>query len=109
VGVSRFLATTHRVIAVDLPGHGSRGAETFTLPAAAAAIAAAIDAEAGGRAVVVGHSLGGYAAMDLAARSPDRVRGLVVSGASQEPRGRWSPAFRALAWFLGSRYVGALD
>jgi pimeloyl-ACP methyl ester carboxylesterase len=98
-----------RLIAVDLPGHGSRAAERFTLPAAAAVVAAAIDAAANGRAVVVGHSLGGYVAMELAATSPRRVQGLVLSGASQEPSGPWKPAYRALGWFLGSRYVGVLD
>ena len=94
------------MIAPDLPGHGSRANEVFTLASAAEAIAEAID-EAGGRAVLVGHSLGGYAAMELAATSPQRVRGLVLSGASLEPGGSWAPAFRAFGWFLGSRYVGA--
>jgi pimeloyl-ACP methyl ester carboxylesterase len=109
VGVNRHLAREFRVIAVDLPGHGSQAAVEFTLARAADSVARAIDEAAGGRAVVVGHSLGGYVTMELAAVSPDRVRGLVVSGATLEPGGRWSPAFRALGGFLGSRYVGALD
>ena len=109
LGVIRRLEASHRLIAVDLPGHGSRGADRFTLASAAAAVGRAIDEAGGGRAIVVGHSLGGYAAMELAATSPERVRGLVLSGASLEPAGRWSPAFRAFAWFLGSRYVGGLD
>jgi pimeloyl-ACP methyl ester carboxylesterase len=109
LGVIRALEAGHRLIAVDLPGHGSRGEERFTLPSAAAAIGRAIDEAGGGRAVVVGHSLGGYAAMELAATSPERVRGLVLAGSSLEPGGRWSPAFRAFAAFLGSRYVGGLD
>jgi pimeloyl-ACP methyl ester carboxylesterase len=108
-GVIDRLENEFRLIAVDLPGHGSRATEPFTLPGAAAVIASAIDSAAGGRAVVVGHSLGGYAAMELAATSPQRVRGLVLSGASLEPGGRWSPAFRGLAWFLASPMVGLLD
>jgi pimeloyl-ACP methyl ester carboxylesterase len=107
--VSRRLARAHRVITVDLPGHGSQSAVPFTLAEAADAVQRAIDQAAGGRAVVVGHSLGGYVAMDLAARSPASVRGLVVSGASLEPGGAWAPAVRAFAWFLGSRFVGGLD
>jgi pimeloyl-ACP methyl ester carboxylesterase len=109
LGVIRHLAGEHRLIALDLPGHGSRADEAFTLASAAAAIAEAIDEAAGGRAVLVGHSLGGYAAMELAATSPGRVRGLVLSGASLEPGASWAPAFKAFGWFLGSRYVGALD
>jgi pimeloyl-ACP methyl ester carboxylesterase len=97
------------VIAVDLPGHGSQATVPFTLAGAAATVARVIDEAAGGRAVVVGHSLGGYVSMELAATLPQRVRGLVVAGASLEPGGPWSPAFRALAAFLASRYVGALD
>jgi pimeloyl-ACP methyl ester carboxylesterase len=108
-GVSRHLASGFRVVALDLPGHGSQAHVPFTLAGAASEVAAVIDEAAGGRAVVVGHSLGGYVAMQLAASSPERVRGLVISGASLEPGGPWSPAFRAFAWFLGSRYVGALD
>jgi len=77
-----------RTIAPDLPAHGARAGEPFTLDGAADAVSAAIGTHApGGRAVVVGLSLGGYVAMTLAAREPDRVSGLVISGASAEPVG----------------------
>jgi pimeloyl-ACP methyl ester carboxylesterase len=108
-GVGARLAGEFRVISLDLPGHGTRAGEPFTLAGAAATIAAVIDGAAGGRAVVVGHSLGGYAAMELAATSPERVRGLVIAGASQEPGGRWRLAFGALAWLLRSPLVGGLN
>ncbi len=49
-------------------------------------IARVIDEAAGGRAVLCGLSLGGYLAMDVAARYPDKVAGLVISGASAEPQ-----------------------
>lgn len=107
--MSNRLAREFRVIVMDLPGHGLRAAEPFTLAGAAAVIAAVVNQAAGGRAVVVGHSLGGYAAMELAATSPARVRGLVIVGASQEPSGRWRLAFSALAWLLASPFVGGLD
>ena len=81
------LADEFRTIAMDLPAHGSRAAEPFTLDAAAAARRDASATEAGGRAVVVGLSLGGYVAMALAAREPELVRGLVLSGATAEPVG----------------------
>ncbi|MFI0904400.1 alpha/beta fold hydrolase [Streptomyces sioyaensis] len=48
----------HRVHVRDLPGHGSRRGEPFTIAGAVAAVADAID-ELGGRALLVGLSLGG--------------------------------------------------
>lgn len=119
------LADEFRLLAIDLPGHGSRADEPFTLDAAAAAAAATIRDEAtDGRAIVVGLSLGGYVAMDLAAREPGLVRGLVLAGASAEPIGPRSTPFRVLAfllerlegpalqqlnaWFFRSRYPAAI-
>jgi pimeloyl-ACP methyl ester carboxylesterase len=93
----RDLAGEFRTIAVDLPGHGRSAAEPFTLAGAADTVARAIDAEAGGRAIVVGLSLGGYVAMELASRSPERVRGLVIAGATAEPNGLGRSPYLALA------------
>ena len=93
----RRLETEFRVIACDLPGHGRRGGQSFELAAAADATAEVIDELAGGRALVVGLSLGGYVAMELAARRPERVAGLVIAGASQEPVGPWTVPYRLLA------------
>lgn len=98
---AELLAGSFRCVVVDLPGHGALGDRSFTLDAAVDHVAAAIDA-AGGRAVVVGLSLGGYVAMALGARSPERVAGLVLSGATREPVDRWAAPFRALAWLLRS-------
>ena len=94
------LGDSHRVIAVDLPGHGTLNARPFTLDAAADQVATVIETAANGRAVVVGLSLGGYVAMEVAARDPERVRALILAGASQEPIGLWSIGYRALATIL---------
>jgi pimeloyl-ACP methyl ester carboxylesterase len=92
------LGDEFRAIAVDLPGHGTRADQPFTLDGAADVVAATIREQAAdGRAVVVGLSLGGYVAMVLAAREPERVRGLVLAGATAEPVGIRSVAYRALA------------
>jgi pimeloyl-ACP methyl ester carboxylesterase len=85
-----------RVIALDLPGHGALRDRSFDWDEAVDEIARVIDEAAGGRAVVCGLSLGGYLAIDLAARYPERVAGLVISGASAEPSGRFFPV--AIRW-----------
>jgi pimeloyl-ACP methyl ester carboxylesterase len=96
-----------RVVAIDLPGHGRRSDAAFTLPGAADAVAEAID-ELGGVAIVVGLSLGGYVAMELASRSPARVAGLVLAGATQEPVGLRALPYRGLATVLGVADEGRL-
>ncbi|MEO5940254.1 MAG: alpha/beta fold hydrolase [Candidatus Limnocylindrales bacterium] len=89
-------------LAPDLPGHGTASAERFTLDHAAAGVAALIERQArDGRAILVGLSLGGYVAMEVAARWPERVRGLVLSGASADPVGLQGLGFRAFAAILG--------
>ena len=80
------LADAHRLVTMDLLGHGSLARIPFSLAAASRHLSRVIDAAAGGRAVVVGQSLGGYVAMDLAACRPDQVRGLVLCNCTQEPR-----------------------
>ncbi|HEX5241291.1 MAG TPA: alpha/beta fold hydrolase [Candidatus Limnocylindrales bacterium] len=83
--VSR-LRDRFRCVLVDLPGHGSLADLPFELDAAVEVVRAAIDA-AGGRALVVGLSLGGYVSMAVAARHPERVRGLAIAGASLDATG----------------------
>ena len=90
-----------RCIAIDLPGHGALARRTFTLDDATELVIDAIDREAGGRAVLVGLSLGGYVSMAVAGRSPERVRGLVLAGATREPAGAIRAGFVLAAWILG--------
>ena len=71
------LARTHRVVAIDLPGHGgSDMLEPFTFPEAARAMAGAAAAAGVERPVVVGHSFGAPLAVAWAAERP--VAGLVA-------------------------------
>ncbi|MBB4914435.1 alpha/beta fold hydrolase [Streptosporangium saharense] len=65
--------------AIDLPGHGTRAGEPFSMDAATSAVAEAIDS-LGGSAVVVGLSLGGYVGIATAERFPGKVAGLVAMG-----------------------------
>ncbi|MGW7274977.1 alpha/beta fold hydrolase [Streptomyces sp. NPDC054864] len=91
------LRSDFRVAAVDLPGHGARSAQPWSLNAATEIIASAVDSLACGPALVVGHSLGGYASLEFARRRPEQLRGLVLAGASASTRGRWATPYRWVA------------
>jgi pimeloyl-ACP methyl ester carboxylesterase len=96
--VNRFAEAGYRSISIDLPGHGALADRPFTMEAAAESVERVIDDVAGGRAILVGLSLGGYVSMTVAARSPERVRGLVLAGSTREPTG---PA-RFAYWLVGT-------
>ncbi|MFH8896429.1 alpha/beta fold hydrolase [Streptomyces coeruleorubidus] len=85
------------VAAVDLPGHGSRSAEAWSLKAAVEVIDDAVESLGGGPSLVVGHSLGGYASLEFARVRPERLRGLVLAGASASTRGAWAAPYRWVA------------
>jgi 4,5:9,10-diseco-3-hydroxy-5,9,17-trioxoandrosta-1(10),2-diene-4-oate hydrolase len=74
------LRGTQRVIALDWPGHGNSGddSEPPTADRYAALLARFLDALALERPVLLGNSIGGAAALRLAAQDPDRVRALVL-------------------------------
>lgn len=82
--VAAVEATGHRAVAVDLPGHGLRTGERFTLDGAVDAVRHAVD-DAGGRALLVGLSLGGYVAIAHASRHADQVAGLVAASCCTRP------------------------
>jgi len=98
------LADSFRIITLDLPGHGAITDRAFRLQRAVQQVARTIDEGAGGRAVVVGISLGGYVAMELAAQHPERVAGLMICGATTEP---WAIIRRPE--FVAARLVLALE
>lgn len=69
------------VLAVDLRGHGrSAGTPPPSIQAIADWLVKLLDAADIRQVTVVGHSMGSLAAVDLAARYPDRVQGLVLVG-----------------------------
>jgi pimeloyl-ACP methyl ester carboxylesterase len=83
----KALQDSYRVISLDLPAHGVLADQSFDFDAAVDLLRDVIQLEAGGKALVVGISLGGHVATLFAARHPDQVAGLVLSGASGNMQG----------------------
>lgn len=81
------LSDTYRVIAVDLPGHGSLAGFHFSYQYASQILADVIRRETDQPAVVAGLSLGGYAAIEFSAAYPELVRGLILSGCRPRLKG----------------------
>ena len=77
--IARRLADTHVVITVDMRNHGdSPRAQTQSYPDMADDLAQVILAN-GGKADVMGHSMGGKAAMVLALSNPALLRKLIIA------------------------------
>lgn len=78
--MARRLAAGRRVLTVDLRNHGDSGwAAECGYPAQGGDLAETLAAEGVERADVLGHSMGGKAAMALALTAPERVRKLIVA------------------------------
>jgi len=86
---ARLTAAGRRAIAVDLRGHGTSGRPGgYPLTALRDDVLALIDRLALRGVTLVGHSVGGYAALAAAQQTPDRVRGLVLEDLAAPPRTR---------------------
>ncbi len=70
-----------RTVALDLPGHGRSGTDVGTgdLPFLADVVRAFMDKVGLTRPHLVGHSLGGAVALEIASREPHRVAGLTLA------------------------------
>ncbi|MER7795933.1 alpha/beta hydrolase [Microbacterium sp. NPDC096154] len=86
------------VTALDLPGHGTRIDETFTLDGAFQTIDHAVrEAACRGPVLLVGHSMGGLIATEyVGAEDGPPVAGFVAAGSTTIPRGVGLRAYRAL-------------
>ncbi|QKJ19387.1 alpha/beta fold hydrolase [Microbacterium hominis] len=86
-------------VAVDLPGHGTRRGEPFTLDEAFATIDRAVqDAATRGPVVLAGHSMGGLLSIAFVGREdPPPIAGFIAASCTAVPRGLGLAAYRALA------------
>jgi len=77
--LSKRFAASFKVLAVDLRNHGrSPHSDIFTYPAMAEDVLELMDDQHIGSAHVIGHSMGGKVAMQLAVSYPERVDRLIV-------------------------------
>lgn len=83
------LARDHRVISIDLPGHGLTGPDPqgrYDWTQLAANLNPLLAELGVDRFVLVGNSLGGAIGVEYAAANPDRLRGLVLIAPIGAPR-----------------------
>lgn len=103
----------HALIRLDLRGHaGSAGGGAIGLEVWADDVAAVLDAQGHGRAILVGHSLGAQLALHFARRHPQRAAGLVLIDPvfREALHGRWRMLAAAAPLLRGAaRAVRALN
>ena len=99
--VRRHLDPRRRVVALDLPGHGSRSDGHFTIDAAVETVQAEVSRLAPARVVLIGDSLGGYTSMATAAVLPaERVAGLAIGGCTMNFDKKAWGALRRKGWVV---------
>jgi pimeloyl-ACP methyl ester carboxylesterase len=78
--IAPALATDHRVIRIDLIGHGGTAAPAsgYTIPRQAELVAAVLDRLGVERVTVIGHSMGGEVATALAEKNPARIAAMIL-------------------------------
>lgn len=97
--VAHLASRGHGVTAVDLPGHGTRMSEEFTLDRAFATIDDAVRSAAErGPVLLAGHSMGGLVSIEyVGSEDPPPVAGFIAASCTAIPRGLGLATYRALA------------
>lgn len=83
----RTLSRTHRIVALDLGGHGESGIERseWTMDAFGEDVVAVVEQLELDRVVLAGFSMGGAVVLEAAERMPDKVLGVVIVDAFHDP------------------------
>jgi pimeloyl-ACP methyl ester carboxylesterase len=92
-------AAGHEAVAVDLPAHGSRRHDRFSMDGALETLDDAVAGLPAGPVVMVGLSLGGYTSLAWAARpeTTDRLVGVLAAGCTSDPKGKPVRLYRDVA------------
>jgi pimeloyl-ACP methyl ester carboxylesterase len=105
-GQAEVLSDRHQVITWDMRGHGRSDSPdnqaAYSVEETVADMAALLDALDHERAIIGGHSLGGYMSLAFAMKYPERVRALLIIDTgpgykSDPPREEWNQMARGLA------------
>ena len=100
--IAALEAAGHEAIAIDLPGHGTRIGERFTLDGAVLAVREAVET-ASHPVFLCGFSLGGYIAIHYAGIEPRPITGLLAAACGTQPYrvalGSWRAAARIIHRF----------
>ncbi|MFF5076161.1 alpha/beta fold hydrolase [Actinoplanes sp. NPDC000266] len=104
---ARLVPLGYQAVAVDLRGHAtSERTGSYLLRSLRDDLLGCLAAFFGGPAVVVGHSVGAYAALAAAQHSPDLVSRLVLEDIAAPPR--WGGLPRRLSRLMAGRPVPAI-
>lgn len=89
----------HQPVAIDLPGHGARMGERFTVAGAVQAVADAVERESG-PVFLCGFSLGGYVSLHYAGLQERPITGLLAASCGTQP-------YRVVldAWRMAARLI----
>jgi pimeloyl-ACP methyl ester carboxylesterase len=111
------LAKDHTVVTWDLRGHGGSDypddPAAYSVPLSLGDMRALLDAAGAARAVIAGHSLGGYLSLEYHLAATDRVAGLVLVGTGpgfrkDDAREGWNRFASGYADRLQKEGLGAL-
>ncbi|TVR99638.1 MAG: alpha/beta hydrolase [Wenzhouxiangellaceae bacterium] len=74
-----YFASAHKVVSIDLAGHGHSGLDRddYTMAAFGQDVKAVLDDLDAGQAILIGHSMGGPVSVKATELMPDRVIGIV--------------------------------
>ena len=100
----------HRVVALDLPGHGESGADRqkWGMPEFGDDVRAVVEAEGLQKVILFGNSLGGPIAVEAALRLPGKVLGVVGVDTFQRLGGQSVEQARKQAEAFRSDYAGSI-
>lgn len=98
--IEHLNAAGHESVAVDLPAHGSRRHDRFSMDGAFEALDDAVATLPSGPVALVGLSLGGYTSLAWSAARPgagDRLVGVLAAGCTSDPKGKPVRLYRDVA------------